>query len=203
MTEARDLYLRSAQTLRARGAMEACDNALGQVLRLDANHTQALLLRGQVRLERGDAQGAAQCLESLPDLDSRPDALRILLSAHLRLGKLVEAEPVARKLLYLRRCHRDHGFCRRLDGGGRIRLRAELLSGARCRLIIDQHPATVEALQKMIGPLKDNPKALQSLQGLFEMAGNSTHSAEVTELWPMPGSRRRTGQGPRSLPKTG
>ncbi|MGA3212273.1 MAG: tetratricopeptide repeat protein, partial [Terriglobales bacterium] len=97
--EARDVLLRSAHALHARGALDASDVALGKVLELDAACSPALLLRGQARLDKGDPKGAIQCLDTMPDLDSRVDGLRVLLQAYLKLGMKAEAEPIAHKLL--------------------------------------------------------------------------------------------------------
>ena len=98
-------------------------------------------------------------------------------------GELVEAEPVARKLLSIfGDATGITAFADALTAAGEFDSALSFYREHAANLLSTNTPATVEALQKMIGPLKDNPKALQSLQGLFEMAGNSTHSAEVTEL---------------------
>jgi tetratricopeptide (TPR) repeat protein len=181
--EARDLYFRAAQALRARGALEASDHALGQVLGLDGNFSQALMLRGQVRLERGDAQGAAEYLEAIPDLDSRPEALRLLLSAQLKAGKRAEAEPFARKLLAI---FGDVSgitlYAEALMAAGDFKAALDFYREHAAKLFAADTPAILADLHKMIGPLKEDSRALQTLQDLFAMSGSSSHSAEVTEL---------------------
>lgn len=181
--EARDLYFRNAQALHAKGALDACDDALEHVVNLDPGFMQAVLLRGQVRLQAQDAEGAVQFLEMLPDLDSRQDALRLLLQAYLQLGRLEQAEPVARKLLNV---FNDPSGITSVAG-------AMIASGAHenalrlyrehsDRLLSADSNTVVEALHGCISAVKDNARALEILRELFDKAGNTTHLAEVTEL---------------------
>ena len=182
-TEARDLYFRSAQILRGRGQLEVCDQVLGKALELDAGYSQALMLQGQVRFENGNPQGTVQCLACMPDLDSRPEALRLLLRAYLKLGDREEAEPLSRKILTVFndtsgiRLYGD-ALLAANDFQGTLDLYREFTT----QLLAANTPAVLETLHKLIAPLKDSSRALESLHGLFETAGSSTHLAEVTEL---------------------
>jgi tetratricopeptide (TPR) repeat protein len=181
--EARDVYFRSAQTLRARGALEACDDALGRVLKLDPTFSQAVLFRAQVRMEANDAKGAVQCLEALPDLDSRPEALRVLLRAHLKLGHQAEAEPAARKLLTI--FNETSGivaYCDWLMAASDFQAALQCYEEYATQLLTANAAGMLDALHRMIGPLKNNSHALETLSALFHKAGNTTHLAEVTEL---------------------
>ncbi len=181
--EARDIHFRSAQSLRSRGTLDACDRALAQVLQLDPGYTQAMLLRGQVKLELGDAQGAIQAFEALPDIDSRAEGLRGLLRARLKLKQNTEAEPLARKLLSV------------FNDPSGIALYADALMNAGAfeealrfyyehadQLLRANAPVLLETLHTLIGRVKSNPRSLEILSELFQRAGNTTHQAEVTEL---------------------
>jgi tetratricopeptide (TPR) repeat protein len=181
--EARDVYFRSAQTLRARGALEACDEALGHVLKLDPGLAQAILLRGQVRLEGNNAPGAVQCLEMLPDLDSRPEALRVLLRARLKLNQYSEAEPVARKLLVIfNDVSGVTAYGEALLAAGDYEAALQCYDEFSTQLLTANAAGLMDTLHKMIGPLKTNSHALETLSALFQKAGNTSHLAEVTEL---------------------
>src|SRR5206468_10236966 len=52
-----------------------------------------------IAADSGDGASAIAILEKVPDLDSRPDALKALLRSHILLGHNAQAEPVAAKLL--------------------------------------------------------------------------------------------------------
>jgi tetratricopeptide (TPR) repeat protein len=181
--EARDVYFRSAQTLRARGALDACDDALGRVLKLDPTFSQAVLLRGQVKLDSNDPKGAVKCLESLPDLDSRPEALRVLLRAHLKLSQRAEAEPAARKLLTIfNDTSGVTAYGEWLMAAGDFEAALQCYEEYATQLLTVNAAGLIGALHKIIGPLKASSRALETLSALFQKAGDTTHVAEVTEL---------------------
>jgi tetratricopeptide (TPR) repeat protein len=180
--EARDVFFRSAQAQRARGGLEACDAALNQVLELSPGFAPALLLRGETRLEAGDAPGAVQALESLPEIDSRPEGLQILLRAHLKLGHLTEAEPLARKLLSV--FNEVSGvtlYIEALVAAGDFESALGFYQEHALTLLTANTPAVLQTLHTLIAPLKTNAHALAVLCELFEKAGDTPHAAEVTE----------------------
>ncbi|MFB3917077.1 MAG: tetratricopeptide repeat protein [Terriglobales bacterium] len=181
--EARDLYFRSAQALHAKGALDACDDALEHVIGLDPGFMQAVLLRGQVRLQAEDADGAIRYLEMLPDIDSRQDALRLLLQAYLQLGKIEEAEPIARKILNV--FNDPSGITALADAmmaSGAHENALRLYREHSDRLLSADSTAVVEAMHGCISAVKENSRALEILRELFSKADNTTHLAEVTEL---------------------
>src|SRR5205814_2299422 len=96
---ARDIFLTAANALYQRGALDAADEALRRVNSIDPNNLDALLLRGKIASDSGDSAAAISYLEKIPDLDSRPEALRSLLNAQLFMGKFAEAEMIAKKML--------------------------------------------------------------------------------------------------------
>ncbi|HVH87318.1 MAG TPA: tetratricopeptide repeat protein, partial [Terriglobales bacterium] len=102
--EALGIYFSSAQSLHQRGSIEAAQQALDHVLKLNPKHAAALQLRGQIAAESGHADTAIRDLAKLPDLDSHPEALRSLLQAYMGAGELDKAEPVLKKLITL---HKD------------------------------------------------------------------------------------------------
>lgn len=181
--EARDLYFRNAEAFRTRGALDQADDALGRVLKLDPAFNQAVLLRGAVKLQSGDPEAAAQLLETLPDIDSHPEGLRTLLKAYIDTGKLIEAEPVARKIL---RVFND-------VSGIASYAEALIASGAheqalRCyrehadQLLVSDSGKLSEVLQSCIAKVKSNASSLEILSELFQRAGKSEFVVEVTEL---------------------
>lgn len=181
--EARDLFFRNAEVFRSRGALDQADDALGRVLKLDPNFSQAILMRGAVKLQSGDSEAAAQLLEKLPDLDSHPEGLRTLLKAYIDTGKLADAEPVARKIL---RVFSD-------VSGITAYAEALIASGAheqalRCyrehadQLLVSDSGKVAEALQSCVAKVKSNTSALEILAELFQRAGKSEFVVEVTEL---------------------
>jgi tetratricopeptide (TPR) repeat protein len=99
--EALEIYFNSAQSLYQRAAMDAADDALARVLKLDPKYAPALLLRGQIAAESGNSEVAIASFSKLPDLDSRPDALRPLLQAYVKTGNLEQADPIVSKLITL------------------------------------------------------------------------------------------------------
>ena len=180
--EARDVYFRSAQAQRARGALEACDAALNQVLELSPGFAPAILLRGETRLEAGDAPGAVQALESLPEIDSRPEGLQMLLRGHLKLGHIAEAEPLARKLLSV---FNEVGgvtlYIEALVAAGDFESALRFYQEHAITLLSANTPAVLQTLHTLIAPLKTNARALAILCELFEKVGDAPHAAEVTE----------------------
>ncbi|MFB3812481.1 MAG: tetratricopeptide repeat protein [Terriglobales bacterium] len=182
-TEARDIYFRSAQALRSRGNLAGCDLALDHVLQLDPAYSQAAMLRGQVKLDSGDAKGAVQVLEQIPDIDSRAEGLRLLLRARLGLGQVAEAEPLAKKLLSVFNDPTGLAtYAEALISTGAFEQTVQLFKEQAEGLMRANVETFVENLGKLTGRVKNNPRSLEVLGELFQRAGNTTHLAEVTEL---------------------
>jgi len=181
--EARDLYFRSAEAFRARGSLDLADDALDHAIKLDPKFSQAIQLRAAVKLESGNPQAAADLLEQLPDIDSRPEALRMLLKAMLDTGNAAEAEPVARKLLRIFN-----------DPSGIFTYADSLAAAGSCehallwyrehadRLLVSDTNRFVESLQATIARVKSSSPSLEILVELFQRAGSGSDVVEVTEL---------------------
>src|SRR5215471_13332218 len=58
--EARNIYYSAAESLYARKAFDAADEALSRVLSIEPEHNKALLLRGMIAAESGDMVAAVQ-----------------------------------------------------------------------------------------------------------------------------------------------
>ena len=181
--EARGIFFTAAQSLYQRGALDAADESLKRVLQLDPTNMDALLLQGKIAADSGDGASAIAILEKVPDLDSRPDALKALLRSHILLGHNPQAEPVAAKLLSV---HND------LSG---IKSYAESLMAASAfpealgiyakyadKFLAANSKELLETLHGTIGRIKDSAPALKSLLDLYKKAGETINQNEVTEL---------------------
>src|SRR5207249_2166442 len=98
--DARNIYLTAAQSLYQKGALDAAEEALKKVIHLDPKNEEAHLLRGKIASDSGDSAKAVANLEKLPDLETRPDALRALMMAHacVQCGQLEKAADIYKEL---------------------------------------------------------------------------------------------------------
>ena len=92
--EALEIYFNSAQSLYQRGSIDAANEALSHVLKLNPTYSPALLLRGQIAAESGNSALAAENFSKLPDGDSHPEVVRTLLQAYLQAGDFEKADPL-------------------------------------------------------------------------------------------------------------
>ncbi|HEU5402139.1 MAG TPA: tetratricopeptide repeat protein [Terriglobales bacterium] len=181
--DAKNIFLRATESLYQRGVKDGAAESLNKVLNIEPSNIRALQLKAQLALDKGDAAQAAHALEKIPDLDSRPDALKSLLQAYVQLGKVDEVAPCAKKLLSV---HQDISgmklYADTLLSTGKLKEAIGVYQEFADQLIAANGPATVQALDAYIGKVKDDPKALEDLNKLFQKAGDSSHSAEIMEL---------------------
>lgn len=181
--EARNIYYTAAESLHARGSYDAAEEALSKVLELDPSNPSARLLRGMIAADAGDNLGAIEHLEQVPDLDSRPDALRALLRAKLQSGKTDGVEGLATKLATV---HNDlsgiSALAQWLIANQQVTAALKLLESYADRFMAADPAAFQEMLHPLIGPLREDPEALGTMLGLLQRAGDSSHSAEIMEL---------------------
>ena len=181
--EAKNIFLRAAESLYQRGVKDGAAEALVRVLNIEPGNVRALQLKAQLALDRGDAAQAAHAFEKIPDLDSRPDALKSLLQAYVQLGKIEEVAPCAKKLLSV---HQDISgmkiYADNLLATGKLKEAIGVYQEFADQLIAANGPATVQALDAYISKVKDDPKALEDLNSLFRKAGDNSHAAEIKEL---------------------
>src|SRR5208282_645797 len=181
--EAWEIFSAAAESLRSRGSLAAAEDILKRMLTLDPGNSYVLLLRGRAALEGDDPKNAVAYLEKAADLDSHPEGLRDLLKAYLQIGDLPKATPIAEKLLAV---HNDpEGLfllaegCTRL---GRNREALEVYNRHADRLLATDSTKLLASLHSMIGHVRDDSGALDTLLQLLSKAGESTHVNEVTEL---------------------
>jgi tetratricopeptide (TPR) repeat protein len=181
--EARKIYHNAAESLYARQAFDAADEALSRVLALDSEDKKALLLRGLIAADSGDLASTVQYLEQVPDLESRPEAMRALLNAKLRTGAMKGLEPLAVKML---EAHQDvTGLAALAEWQAAHHQEEEALK------LYDQYgdkffaqaPSTFAGtIYPLISRIGDNPEALERMLRLLQRAGDTSHRSEVMEL---------------------
>jgi len=180
---ARDIFLTAANTLYQRGALDAADEALKRVNSLDPNNLEALLLRGKIASDSGDSAAAISYLEKIPDLDSRPEALRALLNAQLFLGKFAEAEMIAKKMLTVHNDASGLTACAEsLLKSGALEEALQLYDQYSDRLLANNQPQLIESLLGSMNRISENARALELLRGIFVKAGEHSHLNEINEL---------------------
>ncbi|ABF43380.1 Tetratricopeptide repeat protein [Candidatus Koribacter versatilis Ellin345] len=181
--EARNMFFRSADSLYARGSLPQADEALGRVLALDPHNSRALMLRGQISMEGGDAAGAITWLEQVADLETNPDGLKELVRAYLKANRLADAERQARTLLIH---YKDiWGIAVTVDAlmqNGKFLPALKLLDEFADRLVAANDSGTAEMLHNCIGRVKDDATALDLLRKLFIKLGQKAYLNEISEL---------------------
>jgi len=182
-TEAWQLFAAAADSLRSRGQLGPAEDILNRMLSLDPSNSQALLLRGRNAFDSGDLAGAIKNLEKVADLDSHADGMRALMQAYLQSGRLPEAGTLATKLCNV---HNDTeaiaSYTEALMAAGHF---AEVLKiyQMHCdRLVATDSAKVLETLHSLIGHVRENAPALETILELSQKAGDTSHIAELYEL---------------------
>jgi pilus assembly protein FimV len=182
-TEAWQIFTAAVESLRTRGATSAAEEVVQRMLTLEPGNSEALLLRGRMAFDAGDIPGAIQYLEKVADLDTHVEGLRTLQQAYVQAGRLPEARTLADKLLSV---HNDIGaivsLADRLIAGGHFEAALQVYQTYADRLLAANQPKMVETLHALIGHVRGNAAALETLLALLLKAGESTHLTEVYEL---------------------
>jgi pilus assembly protein FimV len=182
-TEAWQIFSSAAESLRSRGSLAAAEDILQRMLTLDPGNSYALLLRGRNALESGDVAAGIKHLEKVADLDSHPDGLRTLLQAYLQTGRLPEAGTLAAKLFSV---HNDTGaitgYADALMAAGHFEDALQVYRQYSDRLLATDAAKALESLHSIIGHVRENAPALETLLELLVKAGETTHVTEVYEL---------------------
>ncbi|HET9280425.1 MAG TPA: tetratricopeptide repeat protein [Candidatus Angelobacter sp.] len=180
--EARNIYYSAAESLYARGAHAAAEEALEKVLSLDPQNTGALMLRGLIAVDAGDSEAAVRYLEQVSDLDARPDGLRALLRAKLQTGSSEGADSIASKLLTR---HNDvfgvTTLAQWYATNNHIESALKLYEANAERMFAGNQAALQEALSPLTGRAKDNPAAMAILKRLLNQTGDQSQTAETME----------------------
>jgi tetratricopeptide (TPR) repeat protein len=181
--EAWQIFSAAVESLRARGATGPAEEVVQRMLTLDPSNGQALLLRGQMAFEGGDAAGSIGYLEQVADLDSHPEGLRSLFKAYIQTGRLQDAAPLAGKLLSVHN-----------DAEGILRYAEALIAASRFddalqvyqqfadRLLAVDATKVLDSVHGLIGHVRNNTAALENLLSILNRAGENTHLTEVYEL---------------------
>ena len=181
--EAWQIFSSAVETLRAKGSLSGAEEVLRRMLTLDPGNSYALLMQGRNLLDSGDVEGAIECLQKVPDLDSNPDGLRDLLKAYLKTGRLSDAGTLASKLLTV---HNDlaaiAAFADALMQASQYENALQVYNQHADRLLAEDSDKVIKNLHSIIGHVRDNPASLEKLLELFKKAGESTHVTEVLEL---------------------
>jgi tetratricopeptide (TPR) repeat protein len=133
-------------------------------------------------MEKGDAAGAIKSLETLPDLDSRPDALKAIMRAYIATGRFTEAEPVARKL---------YGVHHDISGIALVTEKvvvSDPVKGLKFyeefgdTLIAASPTSVVASLRGLVSKVQEDVTSLEILLKLFQRAGDTSQNSEIYEM---------------------
>lgn len=181
--QAAEIYLMGAQSLHCRARNAAALGMLAKLLEFAPKHSAALMLAGQVASESGDHERAVRHLESIPDLDSRPEALRCLLRARLAARDFDGTEKDARKLLQLHN-----------DGSGTLSLVESLIQNGQAergiKLLQDSPDTTLSSqaaeasrlVQLAVSEANNSVPVLEAALDLNRRLAQAGSVAEIVEL---------------------
>ncbi|MGI9100815.1 MAG: tetratricopeptide repeat protein [Terriglobales bacterium] len=181
--DAKEIYFRAAESLYQRAAMDAADEALGQILKIDPANQRALLKRGQVALDSGDGAGAIGHLQRVNNIDGNPDALSLMLRARMLSGQQAEAEQTARKLAS---AHTDYSgiqaYADWLISADSPTQGLALYQEFAAQLSSVNTESLSRALDSALNKVKDDVPSLEMVRNLYRKTGAKTHIVETTEL---------------------
>ena len=182
-TEAWQLFAAAADSLRTRGQLGPAEEILNRMLTLDPSNSQAMLLRGRNAFDSGDMAGTIKNLEKVADLDTHPEGLRALMQAYLQSGRLPEAGTLATKLCTI---HNDTsaitGYADALMAVGNYTEVLQVYELYADRLVSTDSTKVIETLHSLIGHMREDIPALESILDLSQKAGDSSHMTEIYEL---------------------
>jgi tetratricopeptide (TPR) repeat protein len=181
--EAKEMLSQTAATLVDRHALDPAQKILDRLIALDRTNLRAQELRAQVTFELGDAVKAVELYEAIPDLDSRANALRNLLSAYLKLENLDQAFLICRKLVSVHhdcegvlkvaaRLYKENDTLRALD----------LYSEFSSDVLTQDKEEVLAHLHGAVSRVRNSPEALQTIYDLALRAGETSMFAETLEL---------------------
>jgi tetratricopeptide (TPR) repeat protein len=181
--EAWKILTAAAESLRTKGQLAAADEILQRMLKLEPGNSYALVLRGRAALDAGDAGAAITSLTKVADLDSNPDGLRTLFQAYLKNKNFAEAGTLAAKLANV---HDDNSaLSEYTDALLEAQLHREALQVFQehaDRFLRNDSGKLVESLRPIIGQVRNDPQALETILDLYQKAGDTAHATEIYEL---------------------
>ena len=182
--EAIEIYFNSAQSLHQRGSLDAANEALSHVLKLDPKHSAALLLRGQIAGESGNSAAAVESLSKLSGADASPEVVRQLLQAYIQTGDFEKADPLIAKLVAEQNdLSIVTSYATTLLDGGNIEHAVGVYGRYADKFLPANSQALLDALSASVSKTKENAPALQATLKLLQKAGAPAASLyEVQEL---------------------
>jgi len=181
--EAWEIFSTAAESLRARGALGAASEIVERMLTLDPKNSSALLLRGRLAYDSGNLTEAIRDLEKVADLDNHTEGLHTLFQAYLKTGRIPDAGTLAAKLASV---HSDlsavFGYAQALLDADRFEDGLQIYQDYSDRLLASDSAKVLESLHSIIGHVRENSTALETLLALLQKAGEQTHITELYEL---------------------
>jgi tetratricopeptide (TPR) repeat protein len=181
--EAWKILTAAAESLRSKGQLAAADEILQRMLKLEPGNSYALVLRGKAAVEAGDFKAAIESLGKIADLDSNTDALKALFHAYLRSKRYPDALNLAGKLANV---HDDLSavteYTDALMQAQQYKDALPVFEEFSDPLLRADQTKLLESLRSLIGYLKDDSQALETLLQLFQKAGENTNLTEIYEL---------------------
>ena len=181
--EASKIYSEASQTLREHGQLDAADEVLQKMQALDPSNSAILLLRGRNAIEAGEVADAIQLLEKVPDIDQHPEGLQDLMKAYLQNGQMPKAGLLAGKLFTVH--HDTKAIAQYADALMAAESHAETLKvyEQHADALLSTEPGKVlDNLHSIIGHVREDRTALESILALLRKAGDTTHDSEILEL---------------------
>jgi len=181
--DASKIYGEASQTLRENGQLDAADEVLQKMQAIDPSNSSILLLRGHNAAEAGEFKDAIQLLEKVADLDQHLEGSQDLLKCYLQEKRLPEAGALANKLLAV---HQDKqplaDYADALMSSGNHAEALRVFQQHADTLLSSDSAKVLESLHAIIGHVRDDRGALETILGLLQKAGDTTHTSEILEL---------------------
>jgi tetratricopeptide (TPR) repeat protein len=182
--EALEIYFNSAQSLYQRGSVDAANDALAHVFKLDPKYSPALLLRGQIAAESGNSAVAVENFSKLSDADSHPEVARQLLQAYLQAGDFAKADPLIAKVVAEQNDPSTIStYANALLEAGKSEDAVSIYERYVDKFLPAHAQTFIDALSASVSKTKESAPALQSTLTLLQKAGAPAASlCEVQEL---------------------
>jgi len=181
--DASKIYGEASQTLRENGQLDAADEVLQKMQAIDPSNSSILLLRGHNAAEAGEFKDAIQLLEKVADLDQHVEGLQDLFKCYLQEKRLPEAGALANKLLAV---HQDKQplaeYAGALMSNGNQAEALRVFEQHADALLSSDSAKVLESLHAIIGHVRDDRGSLETILGLLQKAGDTTHTSEILEL---------------------
>jgi tetratricopeptide (TPR) repeat protein len=181
--EAKQVYSAAIETMRSRNQLDAAEDLLQRLIKLDPNSGDALIMRARNAVDAGDFASAAQHFEKLTDIAKYPDALRGLFQCYLQLGRVADAGTLAPTLFPLETSVPSiSSYVDALLAASQYDEALAVYQSYGDRLMAHDPTRYLNSLHSLIGPVSADTTALVSILGLLNKAGDKSHDTEIYEL---------------------